>query len=408
MLVRVLVATLLIITSSTSKADVLEDWLAIADRGPDGRPLPAPLQGQNERTAPPIVALAMFEAANAVDRCYRSHLDLAPASCGASPEAAAVAAAHLVLARIYPERRAKLDEAMALSLAAVPAGCGRNEGLGVGRAADEAALRRTVFAGPAAEAYRPAGEIGRFVPPALPAFAPWFMRAQPFILRNWDEVSPPPPPPTAGPRYARNFEEVRLLGGKGRANATPASLRMAEFMAGFTVDHTVRRIAAGKPRLVDRARLWALVRLAGLDANAAMAQAKMRYMTWRPLNAIRNADRDDYPATARDADWEPVMLTPNHPEFPCGHCGFSGVYAAVLAGETDGPVEVASDTAPLPVTISFPDWPTFLAAASLARIQGGMHFRFSNEAGQELGNRVGELARVRFAQPLQPSRARRP
>ena len=408
MLARMLVAVLLIITPTASKADVVEDWLAIADRGPDGRPLPPPLQGQNERTAPPLVALAMFEAANAIDRRYRSYLDLAPAAHSGSSEAAVVVAAHLVLTRIYPERRAKLDEAMALSLAGVQAGQARDEGLKAGIAAGEAALRRMVFAGPPLEAYRPAGEVGRFVPPALPAFAPWFMRAQPFFLRNWDEVMPPPPPPTSTKQYARDFEEVRLLGGKGRPNANADTLRMAEFMAGFTIDPTVRRIAAGKPRLVDRTRLWALVRLAGLDANAAMAQAKMRYMAWRPLNAIRNADRDDNPDTLRDPDWEPVMSTPNHPEYPCGHCGFSGVYAAVLASETAGPVEIASDTAPTPVTISFSDWPTFLAAASLARIQGGMHFRFSNEAGQALGKRVGELASARFAPPLRNGPTRRP
>jgi hypothetical protein len=50
--------------------------------------------------------------------------------------------------------------------------------------------------------------------------------------------------------------------------------------------------------------------------------------------------------------------------------------------------------------MTFPDWASFLAATSLARIQGGMHFRFSNEAGQALGQRIGEMARARFAPPL--------
>jgi hypothetical protein len=64
--------------------------------------------------------------------------------------------------------------------------------------------------------------------------------------------------------------------------------------------------------MVDRARLWALVRMAGLDANMAIAQVKMRYMTWRPLNAIRNADRDPNSETTRDPLWGPAMPTPNH------------------------------------------------------------------------------------------------
>lgn len=399
-MLRVLAVLLFLLHPSLAHADVIESWLAIADRGPDGRPLPPPQQGQNERTAPPIAALAMFEAVNAIDRRYESYLKVPAADASASQETAAAVAAHDVLAQLYPSRAASFDEALALTLATVPQGAARAAGLIAGQAAAKAALARTLFAGAEAAAYRPAGEPGVFVPPVLPAFAPWFMRAQPFFLTSWDEVMPPPPPARSSPRYARDFEEVRRIGGKGQPGATPAARGMAEFIAGFTVDPTVRRLAAAKPRLVDRARLWALVRMAGLDANAAIAQAKMRYMTWRPLSAIRNADRDDNPATTRDPLWEPVMATPNHPEYPCGHCGFSGVYAGVLGPETNGPIEVASESVALSVTMTFADWDSFLAATSLARIQGGMHFRFSNEAGQALGRRVGELARARFAPPL--------
>lgn len=402
LILRYLAVMLILLLPSPARADVIESWLAIADRGPDGRPLPPPLQGQNERTAPPIVALAMFEAVNAIDRRYQSYLGIPAGDRGASQEAAAAAAAYDVLVRIYPMRRASFDEALALTLATVPNGLKREAGLGIGRRAAEAALARAVFSGPDYEPYRPAGEVGRFVPPILPAFAPWFMRAQPFFIRDWEEVMPPPPPSLSSERYTRDFEEVRRIGGKSQPGASPNGQRLAEFIAGFTVDPTVRRIAAAKPRMVDRARLWALVRMAGLDANAAIAHAKMRYMTWRPLSAIRNADRDDNPKTARDPLWEPAMATPNHPEYPCGHCGFSGVYASVLGPEIVGPVEVASDSVSTPVTITFADWNDFLAATSLARIEGGMHFRFSNDAGQTLGRRVGELARARFAPPLRP------
>lgn len=402
MVLRLLVAILIVFAGAApAHADVIESWIAIADRGPDGRPLPPPLQGQNERAAPPIVALAMFEAVNAIDRRYESYLKLAPSvDAGASQEAAAAAAAHDVLQRLYPARAASLDEALLLSLSTVAAGPAREAGLTIGRKAATAALARSLFAGAEYQPYRPAGEVGRFVPPILPAFAPWFLRAQPFFLTSWDEVMPPPPPALKSARYTRDFDEVRRLGGKGQPGATPQARMLAEYISGFTVDPTIHRIAATKSRMVDRARFWALMRMAGLEANAAIAQAKMRYMAWRPISAIRNADRDDNPDTVRDPLWEPVMGTPNHPEYPCGHCGFSGVYAGVLAAETSGPIEIASDTSALPVTMTFPDWESFLAATSLARIQGGMHFRFSNEAGQALGRRVGEIARARFAPPL--------
>ena len=360
MFIRLLCLLMLLSVPQSAKADVLEDWLGVADRGPDGRPLPPPLQGQNERTASPLVALAMFEAANAVDPRYRSYLELKPGRRDASAEAAVASAAHAVLCGIYPARKQIFDAALAISISGIPADDRREAGLALGRVAGDAALNRKLFEGTEGEAYRPAGEMGRFVPPVLPAFERWFLRAQPFFLVSWEEVLPAPPPPTSSERYARDFEEVRLLGGKGQANATPETLRTAQFMSQFNVDPTVRRIAATKPRIVDRARLWALVRMASLDANAAVAQAKMRYMTWRPLNAIRNADRDDNPATIRDPAWEPVMPTPNHPEYPCGHCTFSGLFAGLLESESDGPVEVASDSAPLPVTITYPGWKEFL------------------------------------------------
>lgn len=259
MIVRVLHALLLLVVlAAPARADVIESWIAIADRGPDARPLPPPLQGQNERTAPPLVALAMFEAVNAIDRRYESYLKLPAADRQASQEAAAAAAARDVLVRLYPARTASFDEALSLTLSTVPAGAIREASLAIGRKAADATLARSLFAGPEPVPYRPAGEVGRFVPPILPAFAPWFMRAQPFFLKSWDEVMPGPPPALTSERYARDFDEVRRIGGKGQPGATAESKAFAEYIAGFTVDPTVHRIAAAKPRMVDRAKLWAL------------------------------------------------------------------------------------------------------------------------------------------------------
>lgn len=380
-------------------ADVVSDWTAIAQVTPDGRPVPPPLQDQAFRTANPLAALAMFEAANMIDHRYRSYLGLAPQR-GGDATAAVAEAAYQVLVRLQPDRKAALDQALEISLAGLPQGSALDLGRAVGRIAAEAALKRSLFAGPALEAYRPAGEPGRFVPPALPLIQTWFVRAEPFFLSSLDEAMPPAPPPITGARYAADLNEVKRIGGKGQAEATPQARSTALFLASFDYEPLVTEAAAAKPRLVDRARLWALVRMAEHDAGAMIGVAKMRYQSWRPINAIRNADRDDNPATERVADWEPVLPTPNHPEYPCGHCTMSGLVAALLAPELKGPIHVRSSGWPAPVSMTFKDWTTFQDAASLARIQGGMHFRFSNEAGQAMGRRVGEIARARFAPPI--------
>lgn len=177
----------------------------------------------------------------------------------------------------------------------------------------------------------------------------------------------------------------------GQPGATPDARLRASFLGGFNLDAMVQSLVDAKPLLVDRARLWALIRMTQHDSNAITGIAKMRYMTWRPFNAIRNADRDDNPATERDAGWTPVLSTPNHPEYPCGHCVASATIAALLAAETDGPITVRSDATPGLAAMHFKDWPSFLEAASLARIQAGVHFRLANEAGQAAGRRIAEL-----------------
>jgi hypothetical protein len=386
-----------LLSGSAVQADVASDWVGLADRAVDGPLVASPLRAQRERVAPALTALAIFEAANGVDRRYRSYLDLPPAEVPASADAAAVAAGHGVLAALYPERRSDLDDALALALAHIPHGPAREAGLALGRGAAQAALARPMFEGPTPEPDRPAGEVGRFVNPTPTIIAPWSLRAQFFFLTSDEEVMPPPPPTLTSERYALDVEEVRILGGLGRSGATPDTLRRARFLAGFSLEPVVRRAMERQPRLVDRARLLALVRMAQHDADGMISMAKMRYKTWRPINAIRNADRDGNPGTSRDADWSPVMTTPNHPEYPCGHCTVSSLTAILLEPHHSGPVEVASETPGPGVTMVFADWGAFQEAASLARIQGGMHFRFSNEAGQTMGRRIAEIAQERFA-----------
>lgn len=377
-------------------ADPVSDWVGLADRALDGRSVAPPLQALRERSAPVLTALAAFEAVNAIDRRYHSYLGVPRAEWPASQEAAAIAAAHGVLAALYPERRGALDDARAVALTSLVEGPMREAGLAIGEGAARAALARTLYEGVADLPYRPAGETGRFVNPEPPLVPPWSLGARFFFLQSADEVMPPPPPALTSARYARDVEETRRLGGVGQADATPETLRHARFLAGFSLDPMVRR-ATQEQDLVDRARLLALLRLAQHDANAMIALAKMRYATWRPINAIRNGDRDDNPQTTRDPDWTPVMSTPNHPEYPCGHCAISALMSGLLAPYTTGPIEVESDSAPLRVSMVFREWRAFEDAASLARIQGGMHFRFSNDAGQMMGRRVAEIAHARFA-----------
>ena len=97
--------------------------------------------------------------------------------------------------------------------------------------------------------------------------------------------------------------------------------------------------------------------------------------------------------------WKPRVPTPNHPEYPAAHGCATGAMAEVLA-QYFGTRSVAfafNST----VTNTTHEWDTVDAALSEvreARIVGGMHFRSSMKAGEELGREVARLVVVRLDQ----------
>src|SRR6201984_1401106 len=82
-----------------------------------------------------ILHAAIYDAVNAIDRTHRPYLvRLSGVPRDASQEAAAAAAAHEVLVALYPAFQAALDTALQQSLAQIPDGNGKVEGIRIGQA----------------------------------------------------------------------------------------------------------------------------------------------------------------------------------------------------------------------------------------------------------------------------------
>jgi len=82
-----------------------------------------------------ITELAVFEAVNAITGKYQPYLGTVSAPEGASPEAAAVTAAHGVLVVYFPAQAAALNARRDASLATIPDGQSKTDGMAVGIAA---------------------------------------------------------------------------------------------------------------------------------------------------------------------------------------------------------------------------------------------------------------------------------
>ena len=75
---------------------------------------------------------AIYDAVNSIDRSHRAYMISVPAPRGASETAAADAAAHTVLAFLYPSQQSVVDATYATELATVPDGAAKVAGVRVG------------------------------------------------------------------------------------------------------------------------------------------------------------------------------------------------------------------------------------------------------------------------------------
>jgi hypothetical protein len=145
--------------------------------------------------------------------------------------------------------------------------------------------------------------------------------------------------------------------------------------------------------MVEKARLFALLSFAMADAAIACWECKFRFSVWRPVHAIREADRDDNPDTQPDRDWKPLIDTPPFPAYTSGHSSFSGAAAAALA-EVMGTDRVrfttTSDALP-GVRRSFSGFRAAAEEAGMSRIYGGIHWQFDNTMGLEAGRNIGRF-----------------
>jgi hypothetical protein len=332
-----------------------------------------------------ILHLAMFDSGNAIARRYSSYRTPPPFRAPASAHAAAAVAAHTVLTRLYPESAAQFDERLRIDLEAVAEGSARENGVELGRVVAERLLAERESDGwLAPSVYRAEAEArpGRYRP-TKPPVGSHFAAARPFALARADELRPPPPPSLDSPEWTAARDEVRARGGKTSATRTAEEAEVARFIA---VSHTKFQLQPvsmalrrrGLPWL-EESRLMALASVASADATVASFEAKYHYLFWRPETALADG-------------WAPLVDTPPHPEYPCNHCVQAAAAAAFLeaAFPVAPPRLVYVNPSMSPATRELGEPAAMVQASIAGRVNGGIHYRFSGEAGARLGRAVAE------------------
>jgi len=361
-----------------------------------------------------IMHAAVYDAVNAIDRTHKPYLvRLTGIPHSASQDAAAAAAAHDVLASLYPNFQAMLDAQLQQSLAPFPEGADKSQGVSVGQAvaAQILALRKNDGSDAQQIPYifgNAPGDYQSTPPnfPKQPQFTHW-SRVTPFALERANQFRPGPPPALASDTYSDAFNEVKLLGIANGTASTPDEALTGRFWNGAIQNYwnEITQTAALAHHLTtaQNSRLFALLNLTFADEVIAFYDAKYTYNFWRPVTAIRAAATDDNPDTAADPSWLPeVGNTTPDPAYPGAHAVISAGGASVLISFFNRDrfdFAVTSEVMP-GVERSFTRLSGAEEEATLSRIFAGVHFRTDLTTGQRLGREVADFVLENFLTPV--------
>lgn len=341
-----------------------------------------------------ITQLAVFEAVNAIDKDFEPYLGTITAPRGASPDAAAVAAAHDVLVNYFPANKTSLDAAEATSLASIADGPAKQNGITVGEAAAAAFIQLRSNDGSApAQFFVPLSlDPGEWqTTPSCPAAGGILLQwpdLKPFAIQSTDQFRSAPQPDLDSPLYASDFAEVMRVGSVDSQFRPQDRTNVALFYAATPPvavwNSAAAQVAVEQGRsMSENARTLALVNMAISDAAGSVFETKYSYDFWRPETAIH---------ASGDTSWVPLVKAPCFPGYGSAHASLSGAARRVLErldGRWNHQITL-TNPAVAGVVLQYNTFEEITHDINDARVYGGIHFRFDQRTGGIQGRQVGD------------------
>ena len=397
-----------LIGSATAWADTVTFWNdtainTIRTAGPSLGPLAAMLGSR----AMAMMHVAMADAVTSIHPAYKPYAIRLEGHGSADPIAAASSAAYGVLVRLFPAQQSALETALAQALAEVSSGKNKEEGIAVGdqiaaqivalRSNDGSDLRLT---------YTPPVGLGYWQPDPRTGASPFlsWRYVTPWTMQRANQFRPDAPPSIFGELFARDLAEVKAIGGITSSVRTDEQANIARFVTDnpvFQYNRLARLVATAVPQSLEaNARAFAMLNMVLADEFISGFDAKFEYHFWRPWTAVQNAAAIAHPEL-QDSSWLSLIPTPAHPEYTANHAIQSAAIVTVLKhfyGEDVPPVTLTCEAASCPAgfTVTSGHLDDFMVLFGLARIYGGIHFRFSINLGWEQGVEIARNAIQNF------------
>lgn len=410
---------LTVLLPSRLRGDAVTEWNAHLEEAVFATAASIPAQA---RTAA-IMHVAIYDAVNGIERRYEPYHVTEKAPHRSHPEAAAIQAGYTALRALYPTHASALDRHLEVALANLKRGRRHALTIARGRAWGEhvanriLVLRSTDRWSEPQPPFMGGFAVGqwRSLPTAtdpdgsLPAVLPQMAVLTPFAMSDPAQFRPGPPYGATIPEallsaeYAADLEEVRIVGRSDSTVRTPEQsdiARLWQAIGCVDENRAARSVLPRHARLVDTARLFALLNMAACDALIIGWDSKFAYQLWRPHHAIRLADTDGNPDTAADPGWTALIPAPRFPEYVSNHSTLTAAMMRVLERELGDEREFTLSS---PLMPGFSQrYASFSRAASQARdgrIWGGIHFRHACELGGSLGVALADYVLANFLTP---------
>jgi hypothetical protein len=316
-----------------------------------------------------VMSVAQYSAANA-----------ARANGSASPEAAVASASATVLSNLYKDStvQASIARELASDIERSGTGARATARAAAGKSLGEEAARSVIAWAPVMNLVTPwTGTVPTgpglwYSAPGVPPIGIGLVTSRTWLLDSTSQFRPSPPPKFGSATFDAAVEEVRRVARK----RTPEETRIAQqwnsgdpwAVWNDSAAALLRRQGASE---AQAAKVFAVLNAAAMDAAIACFEAKYHYWTIRPSQVD---------TTLALADSVPL---PNFPSYPSGHACSAGAFDGVLGHFF--PKDRARLTA-------------IAEEQAMSRLYAGVHYRFDNDVGLELGRVVARHAIAREKQ----------
>lgn len=243
--------------------------------------------------------------------------------------------------------------------------------------------------------YVPPAGPGKWVP-TPPGFSqparPYWGNNRSFVPNSATTTMPPDPPAYSTDQDSDFYEAVHELY-QLSISLTPDNIAVVKTWGDLAGNYgtpahytniATQLISQKGLKLDEAAFTYAKHGMALYEATICVFKAKYTYNLIRPISYLQNEMGNEL--------WTSVIGTPAHPEYPSAHAVIGGAsYVALesIFGQNYSFVDRTHEL--LHGTRSYENLKAYATEAAWSRVLGGIHYRFSSEAGLEQGEKVGAL-----------------